>query len=275
MLPRRTLNATAAALAAGLLVTALACNDDSTAPASGRTVYGPSQSLGQGVARTYVTLDAADRPTAIGVALSETALNALPATPMPGMPMGAMLMLSLPNGVPTTGFDHVELDWNPQGHEPETIYTLPHFDFHFYTISAARQQAMTPADAQFDAKLEKVPAKEFQPPAPMAKLPGGVPMMGAHWVDMTSPELLPPPNAKTFTRTFMYGSYDGEMIFAEPMITKATIEGARTATAPSTQNVPAPARWAKAGWYPTSYTIAWNADAKEYRIALDGLVQRN
>src|SRR5690606_24824712 len=29
-------------------------------------------------------------------------------------------------------FNHVGLNWNPIGHEPEHIYGKPHFDFHFY-----------------------------------------------------------------------------------------------------------------------------------------------
>ncbi len=44
---------------------------------------------------------------------------------------------------------------------------------------------------------------------------GGVPQMGAHWVDVTSPEL----NGSTFAQTFIYGSYDGQVNFYEPMIT--------------------------------------------------------
>ena len=38
------------------------------------------------------------------------------------------------------------------------------------------------------------------------------------------PELQPPPAGKTFTETFIYGSWDGKFIFLEPMITKAYLE---------------------------------------------------
>ena len=47
--------------------------------------------------------------------------------------------------------------------------------------------------------------------------------MGAHWLDITSPELNQE-NPKSFTQTFIYGSYDGKVIFMEPMITKAFMD---------------------------------------------------
>jgi hypothetical protein len=90
--------------------------------------------------------------------------------------------------------------------------------------------------------------------------------MGAHWVDPTSPEL----NGELFTRTFLYGSWDGEMIFAEPMVTKAFLE-----TKPDFRAaIPTPARYAVAGHYPTEYRVYWNEETKEYRVALAGLVER-
>ncbi len=186
------------------VATAVACS--STTEPRGKVVYGPSQSLGQGTARVYVSLDGTGKPVSLGVALSEGALNALPQTPLPGGGMSAAnLILALPPEAKTTGFDHAMVDWNPMGHEPAMVYTLPHFDFHFYTVSEAAQMAILPSDPEFAAKLDKLPAEAYRP-AGNIKLPGGVPMMGAHWADPTSPELAPPPNNKIFTRTFLYGS---------------------------------------------------------------------
>ena len=36
------------------------------------------------------------------------------------------------------------LDWNPQGHQPPGVYTVPHFDFHFYMVP---DQLPVPQDA--------------------------------------------------------------------------------------------------------------------------------
>lgn len=257
----------------GFAALTTACSDSTTSPAE-TLVYGPSQNLGQGTARTYAIVDRSGTPISVGVALSENALKGLPLTPMPGMPMAAMLNLALPDAAKAAGYDHATLDWNPNGHEPDPIYGLPHFDFHFYTISETAQSQMTPADPQFEAKLAKAPAAEFRP-ATYFQSPGGVPMMGAHWLDPQSPELAPNAPTGTFTRTFIYGSYDGHFIFYEPMITKAALEGAKTqAAASATRAIPVPAKYEKAGAYPTRYTMAWEESTKEYRVSLDGLVRR-
>jgi hypothetical protein len=41
--------------------------------------------------------------------------------------------------------------------------------------------------------------------------------MGAHWADLLSPEF----SGSPFTKTFILGTYDGKVIFWEPMITRA------------------------------------------------------
>jgi hypothetical protein len=272
----RSLASAGFALSAIAMGAIAACSrDTSTAPNAALLVYGPAQSIGQGTARVYVQLDAAGKPSALGVALSEGALTNLPMTPLPGGGVAAAtLSMALPAEAKSTGFDHVMLDWNPQGHEPALVYTLPHFDFHFYTVSEATVMAIMPTDPEFNAKLEKMPAEAYRPVGTI-KLPGGVPMMGAHWVDPTSPELLPPPNNATFTRTFLYGSYDGHFIFFEPMITKAHIESLKSVQGNLiTTPIKVAPSFEKPGSYPTQYTLSWDASAKEYRIALDHLVPR-
>ncbi len=97
--------------------------------------------------------------------------------------------------------------------------------------------------------------------------------MGMHWLDTSSPELQPPPNNHMFTRTFIYGSYNGRFIFIEPMITKAFIESAKQQAQGFSYNVSVPTKVATTGSYPSAYSITYNAAAKEYRIALDNMVR--
>ena len=101
-----------------------------------------------------------------------------------------------------------------------------------------------------------------------------VPRMGLHWVDVNSPEL--PPQNKPFTTTFIMGSWNGQVIFDEPMVTRDFIVAQRTGegTAGSIP-VPAAKRYAPAGFYPTTYGIIWDERAGEYRIALKGLTERS
>jgi hypothetical protein len=100
-----------------------------------------------------------------------------------------------------------------------------------------------------------------------------VPRMGLHWVDTKSPEL--PPSNQPFTRTFILGSWDGQVIFDEPMVTRAFILAQRSGPATAeTIAVPPAKSYASAGYYPESYGIRWDEAAGEYRIALQGLAWR-
>ena len=90
--------------------------------------------------------------------------------------------------------------------------------------------------------------------------------MGVHWTSVNAPEL----NGQPFTSTFIFGSWDGQFIFVEPMVTKAYLETHPNATTA----IPQPARWNNPGRYPTTYTVAYDAPSKEYRFVLGGLTKR-
>jgi hypothetical protein len=245
-------------------------------PLKARVVYGSAKSLGNGTARVFVTLDEHKKPATIGVAITESAMSGLPTTPIPPSPSAASLTLDLPKEANGSGYDHVMLDWNPNGHEPDHVYTHPHFDFHFYTISQKEQMDIVPTAPDFEKRASRVPDAKFAPPGYVAanalmnaSAPAAtVPTMGLHWIDGAAHEL----HGRTFTTTFLWGSYDGKFIFIEPMITKAYIESAKSA--PSNELVmplTAPGKYQHAGYYPSSYAVRYDAAAKEYRISLDGL----
>jgi hypothetical protein len=264
-----------------------------------RRRYGAAVKVGNGSARTYVTFSEGNHtvPLEIGVALSEGAMEGLPA-PNPHAAHAAaksahehldnhVYLLSLPGGG-AAPFQFVELDWNPGGHEPPGIYDRPHFDFHFYTIAPAERAAIVPTDPQFQQKADMLPPEGQRPPFySMAAPPGapapGVPLMGVHWVDMRSPELqkmLGKPEAwQPFTTTFIYGSWAGRFTFLEPMITRAYILAKKDETDPALRDevipVSAPRQYGQPGYYPNAYRIAWDAKAKEYRIGLTGLTWRD
>jgi hypothetical protein len=247
-----------------------ACERASTMPSSGdRVVYGPEVALGAGTARTYLQM-VDGVPVELGIALSENALSDLPGHHSPGgvrMPDGHHMfeyVLAMPEGNPTP-FRHVLIDWNPGGHEPPGVYDLPHFDFHFYTMTVAERRAIDPADPAFAVKAQRFPAAG-QMPAGYTAIPGAVPFMGAHWVDPTSPEL----HGETFTQTFIYGSWDGRLIFAEPMITRDFL-----ASKPDFERtLPVPEQYAQPGYYPASYSIRWDEASREHWVALGGFTLR-
>jgi hypothetical protein len=180
-----------------------------------------------------------------------------------------MATLPLPAEAAGTGFDHAELGYNPNGHDPVQIYGAPHFDMHFYTVSPATQLAILPNDPQWAAKAANlpgtalVPAGYVPPPAPIPA--SAIPQMGVHWTDVKSPEF----NGQPFSSTFIYGSWDGQFIFFEPMISKAYLESHPNAT----RTIPQPAQFATAGRYPTTYSVNYDATAKEFKITLGGMTK--
>lgn len=235
--------------------------------------YGPEITLGNGTVSTYLMVEG-DRPLELGMALSEGVLEGLPPDGAPGgvvMPDGHSTfeyVLELPADNPTP-FQHATLDWNPAGHEPPGIYDRPHFDVHFYTISNEERLAINPGDSDFMAKAARAPAPEYVPAGFIDPGVGPVPAMGVHWIDPTSPEF-DPDNGKGFTRTFIYGSWDGRLIFAEPMVTTEYL-----ATRPDDRLPVALAeRYDPPGYYPASYIIRWDEKSREYRIALGDLAMR-
>ncbi len=233
-------------------------------------VYGPSVSIGDGSARTLVRFNNDGTPSSVAVVLSPGALNGLPMHY--DNPMEGMKTLLLPAEARTAGLpiDHVSLDWNPQGHEPEGLFNLPHFDVHFYMISQEAQMAISPADSMFAEKATRLPDARYQPQGFMGDPSGvAIPMMGYHWLDTTDP--LYAPGGGVFQEVFLWGSYDGEIIFMEPMITRAYLE-----TRPNhTEMLAQPQAFAKEGYYPTRYTVRYDTNQREYVIELGGLTHRN
>lgn len=249
--------AAALVLAAG---TFLACSK-STSPEplnQSGTFFGPVTAMAGGSARAYIILDRFGAPTGLGVALTELALTDLPSAT-------TEFVLALPAEASTTPFKHALINWMPVGHQPAMIYTVPHFDFHFYTITQAAREAILLGDSALAAKMIRRPADEFVPAGYVSG--ASTVQMGMHWTDPAAPERMGQP----FTYTFIYGSYDGAFIFAEPMVTKEYLE---TKPAGVAAPLKLPAQYATTGYQPTSYTVRYDADAKEYRVALTGLVRR-
>jgi hypothetical protein len=91
--------------------------------------------------------------------------------------------------------------------------------------------------------------------------------MGSHWVDPTSPEF----NGNVFTRTFIYGSYDGKIAFVEPMMTKAYIESRPNEVIAIKQ----PQKYVmNGGFFPKQYRVKYDPATREYTVSLEGLTER-
>lgn len=249
------------AVACAVTVASLAaCGDEASAPEN-RTFRGPQVAVGAGMAWSEMVFDSAEELQELSVVFTEGALNNLPAT-LPN----TEFIIPMPTQAPATVYNHIGINWQPNGHPPPMVYTVAHFDVHYYLVSMSARDAMTPADPAFAAKAVKAPAAGEAPPSYVGD-PQGVPRMGTHWTDPTSHEF----HGSPFTNTMIYGFYDGRMVFLEPMMTKAFLE-----TKPNeTKALKVPAKYPAPGRYPTSYRVAFDATAREYRVTLLGMQTRS
>jgi hypothetical protein len=234
-----------------------------------RTLRGQVDKIGAGTVQSFVTLDPSGAPSAIGVMMSAGALEQLPSAPNTvsrcfdldgdGRHTGHEChgdeerILNVPAdssaGLP---FRWIQVNWNPAGHH-NTPYAKPHFDFHFHTGDRGRVEAIAPGRCG-----ELVDCGDFKSasrPVPAQYLPSGyidvgavVPRMGNHLLDSQSPELK---DSLPFTSTFIYGAYEGELIFWEPMITLDFLQKTRDACLEIRQ----PNAFRQAGYYPTQYCV--------------------
>jgi hypothetical protein len=225
--------------------------------------------MGNGHARSWINVSHDNRALAFGVELTEGALENLPDIPEEARdfisgPADFLLPLHQ-KAKELTAYDHICINWNAHGHEPAGLYDIPHFDFHFYRMSLTEQIAIPPynlAPTLFDSD----PPAGYMPDL-YFHAPGGVPKMGAHWIDLLTPELYGQP----FTYTFIYGSYNGMVTFNEPMVTMATIQGGNTIHTEIRQ----PLHFSPTDkYYPTQYSI-WKDDSNnKHYISLDEMVLR-
>lgn len=222
-------------------------------------VYGQSVGVGQGTVRAFADIDENGNPLKVGLALSKEALQGLPQD----NPTSYTVMLPSVLNIPP--YNHMMVDWNPHGHEPDNIYGLPHFDFHFYFISNEQREAISCMGDDRDVCLMQPDADEI--PSYYVPTPEGVPQMGWHWVDPRSPEY----NGQTFTSTFIYGFYNAKMIFLEPMVTRDFL----LTNTKFEQTVPSPLVFPMEGYYPQSYTVEYDANSCQYLVTLKDLVHQD
>ena len=214
---------------------------------------GDSLSLGDGTVYTWVQIDGQGVPEAIGVTLTETVFSNLPSA-------AGLFSLDLPDVASDSLFIHILFDWNPQGHPPNNIYGLPHFDFHFFIITDEERTAIPQGVDTFTVAAEYIPQDYRSIDDPPFSVSG----MGVHWIDSLSSEW----QGETFTETVIYGFYQGDMVFVEPMITLDYLQSNPNVTL----KVKQPQSYQKEGYYPTNYSIEYDAAEQEYNIFIKDFV---
>jgi hypothetical protein len=224
----------------------------------GGTFRGAERTFHEGRTSTYIKIDREGKPEQLAITVNDALLASVKQSGGSGHTYENSVNVPLhPKALETTPFKFVMLDWMPDGHEPMGVYDSAHFDLHFYMT--AQNEVANYLDA---AKLAAKPAPSYIPAMHMDG--PGIPKMGKHWNDITSPEF----SGGGFTQTFIYGSYDSKVVFYEPMIThsflKSTVDFARS--------IPQPDKVQVSGYYPTKMKIVKHDGVTD--IILDGFTYR-
>lgn len=247
-----------AALMLLMILRPLAAQTPETPVTGVTTLTGQTKALGNGFITSWMQLNADGTPAALGVSFPETALNGLPTT-------DTEVGLVFPFDVYKTPFTHFAINWNPHGHIPAGIYDVPHFDFHFYTLMPDEREMIT-ATGDNLALVRKAPPADYVPSGYIAAPGGEQPNMGAHWANPASPEF----HGQPFTQTFIYGFYNGNLAFLEPMVTRAYLLTHPVLAAP----IPQPKAYPSHDYYPTQYIVQYDALNRVYSVALTGFIKR-
>jgi uncharacterized protein len=246
-------------------------NDEEIAVASSRqsdfinTFYGPEIHLGDGKVRSFIRITHDDVPQEIGIEITEGLFQNLP------IEYADMHVPLHHKATEVTPYDHVEMDWMPNGHPP-AYFQRPHFDIHFYMLPEEEQMAI-PAPNATNTSLASTAAfgrpSQGVLPADYTVPSASITMMGRHWLDKFA-DVLPPSN-QTFTHQFIYGTFDNKVVFLEPMVTRAfLLSGTEVHKA-----IKQPTIFDPTGtYYPTRYNIYTDETTGRIYVTLDEFVLR-
>ena len=253
---------------------------------------GATSKLGGGTVASYATFDQSGAPKSLGVVFSAGALEGLPSAPSDGHHCfdadqnGSIALASecsrwhefvlpMPSEAsrrPDIPFKWALLNWNPYGHIPLEVFGAPHFDVHFYIepiekIFALQRGTCGPEFLrcdQFERASQPVPPNYINPD--YKDVGAAAPAMGNHLVDLTAPEF----NGKPFTRTWIYGVYEGRIIFYEEMLTLAYL----TSRPNVCSEIKMPKAVALTGYYPTRSCVRYEKGKDEYTVSIEDFIMR-
>ncbi len=253
---------------------------------------GAEAKLGDGTVTSFARFDSEGVPEAIGVIFSAAALASLPPErsdehqcfdidgdgmiePDPECVPTHERVIPLPTGAsrrPDIPLKWVLLNWNPVGHMPPGIYDVPHFDIHFYIETIENTFALEPGACgpehlrcdQFERAIRPVPPNFTHPD--FQDFQAAAPAMGNHLIDTTAAEL----HGSPFTRSWIYGTYDGRITFWEEMVTLEYL----TSRPDTCYDIKQPEGVEVAGYYPMRTCYRYDPESDTQEVSLQGFVYR-
>ena len=200
---------------------------------------------------------------AVGADVALASIENAPKDEMPAWPPVPAAVLRLPDAAQKgTGITQVTMYWEAMGHPPGP-YMVPHFDFHFYTISP---EALAAVDCVDRSKPSALPAGYSLPdvalPPPMAAVVRQdtliglcVPKMGMHALLTSEME-----SAGPFRGSIVLGYDRGQPIFFEPMLTRDMLLEKRSFELPM----------AGVAGQPRNFQANYDAERQAYRFVFSG-----
>lgn len=215
------------------------------------TFKGPQVKMGNGMARSWITISHSGVPQEIGVEMTDEVLSELPAT---------NFNVAIPlhhKAKEATPFDHLYVGWSANGHPLPGTSIGPHFDVRFYMMTLVEQLAIPAPPA---AGFTNLPPAGYMPASYFTDAP--IPQLGLHWTDKMFDNPV--------TKTMILGSYDGEFTFVSPIIILPVFQGGQTFSTAYAQ----PQYFAEHTWYPTKYNVYMNASTRKHYVTLSDFVWR-
>lgn len=250
-------------------------------------VWGTALNYSGGEVRTYTKYAAASDgspscetgPSAVGVEVDDSVLSSLPgpadvsvqpppvcatdpSTPGCFTPFDQLWLNWLEGDLSSLNpFPVMELNWEPVGHALENVYSVPHFDFHFYLVPEAAVMNITAGPClglspeAFYAANQPIPEACF-PGGKWANMMAVAPYMGNHFLSADAPEIKAAfagqNGVAAWNATWIWGGYDGQVTYMEPMIKRSYL----MSKPDECWSIPdSPKEWAIAGYKPSTYCV--------------------
>ncbi|WP_407542029.1 DUF5602 domain-containing protein (plasmid) [Deinococcus radiomollis] len=236
----------------------------------GQLVQGNSGTMFGATVTTWARLAPDGTVLSAGATLPMALIEHAPAmpegmAPMAGPPAGYVpFAVDFPTAVKATTFlDHVDVGWIAGGHPP--VYLVPHFDLHFFTVSAQAVQAIDCKDLSQASPAQLAP--HYLPLVPPNAQPAEAcrPFMGFHSLPMT--DLAP---GKKFDKTMLAVYYAGQLNAIEPMITRDTLMKKQSFSLP----MPVLAMVGKATRFPTHFEAVFDPASDAYQLTFSAFVKK-
>lgn len=176
-------------------------------------------------------------------------------------------------------FQYVEVDWNTEGlpRGPQNSFVSPHFDFHFYTrpkswidqhlgCGTSNGKTCDPQKTPY-AQMRRFLLMPLSADVPSGYFPdpgSSIPEMGLHLLDghvrysVTEVDHHP---------VLLYGSYDGQIVFAEASVTLPNLQDViRAPSHTLSYRYRQPRRYQQRSW-PTRFTITYQPRDRGFTAA--------